>query len=166
MNRPKLTLTEAARASGRSKSTLRRAREAGKFPHAEQDSEGVWRVPVGDLLTAGFNLTRQGRDPAEQGDSRHEQAGDRAMTRNVDTYEPTMTMSVSGVIELRERLARAEATAQALERTVRGLETALRAIEGKPAGNNLVVAADVVDVRTPATGERKAHWWRRTTNVD
>jgi hypothetical protein len=60
--RPAWTLTEAVERTGASRSTLRRYRDAGKFPHAYKDSSGVWRFPVPDLLAAGFRFT----DPAQR----------------------------------------------------------------------------------------------------
>lgn len=56
--RPVLTLNAAAVACGVSRSTMRRRRESGAFPAAYTDTDGVWQVPVGDLLAAGFTLAR------------------------------------------------------------------------------------------------------------
>src|SRR3954471_1137007 len=52
--RPALTLSEAARAAGVSRSTIRRRHEAGAFRGAFQDDEGAWRVLHDDLLAAGL----------------------------------------------------------------------------------------------------------------
>jgi hypothetical protein len=53
-----LTLSEAADLFGLARSTVRRALDAGRFPNAEQDDDprGAWRVPVQDLLDAGYTL--------------------------------------------------------------------------------------------------------------
>lgn len=57
-----LTLSEAAAASGASRVTLRRRLDAGSFPNAfRSDTDGkgrkdTWRIPVGDLIAAGFVL--------------------------------------------------------------------------------------------------------------
>lgn len=53
-----LTLSEAADLFGLARSTVRRALDAGRFPNAEQDDDprGAWRVPVQDLLDAGYRL--------------------------------------------------------------------------------------------------------------
>lgn len=51
-----LTLTQAARQCGVSRSALRRALDGGRFPGAVQseDERGTWQVPVGDLVAAGY----------------------------------------------------------------------------------------------------------------
>jgi len=53
------SLSEAANATGKSRSTIRRALDAGRFPTAFRDIEcgeipPPWRVPIGDLHAAGF----------------------------------------------------------------------------------------------------------------
>jgi hypothetical protein len=51
-----LTLREASRACGKSIDTIKRYRQAGRFPHAVQDSDaaGTWRIPIADLFEAGL----------------------------------------------------------------------------------------------------------------
>lgn len=51
-----LTLTQAARRCDVSRSRLRRALEDGQLPNAVQagDERGTWRVPVSDLVAAGY----------------------------------------------------------------------------------------------------------------
>ncbi len=57
-----LTLSEAALACGASRVTLRRRLDGGAFLHAfRSDANGkgrkdTWRIPVSDLLAAGFVL--------------------------------------------------------------------------------------------------------------
>ena len=53
-DRPSWTLSEAVERMEVSRSTLRRRLEAGAFPNAAQDPGGAWRVPLPDLLAAGF----------------------------------------------------------------------------------------------------------------
>ena len=58
------SLSEAATATGKSRSTIRRALDAGRFPTAFRDIEcgeipAPWRVPIEDLHAAGFP-TRSG----------------------------------------------------------------------------------------------------------
>jgi hypothetical protein len=61
-DRPALTLTEAAAATGTSRRTLTRALSGDKFPSAYREAgpkgpeTGPWRVPIEDLLAAGFRL--------------------------------------------------------------------------------------------------------------
>lgn len=65
--RPAWTITEAAKRTGASDSTLRRYRAAGKFPGAYKDSSGAWRFPHEDLLAAGLTFsTPLGEQPPDQ----------------------------------------------------------------------------------------------------
>lgn len=65
-----LTLTAAARQCGVSRSALRRALDADRFPGAVQseDDRGTWLVPVQDLVAAGYlhDSTEQSADSPEQ----------------------------------------------------------------------------------------------------
>ena len=56
MDRPRLTLREAADATGAGFSTLRRKRTEGVFPGATKDDKRGWLIPVDDLLAAGYRL--------------------------------------------------------------------------------------------------------------
>ena len=190
MARPALSIREATKATGASRSTIRRYREAGKFPNAYQyGDDHAWHIPVDDLLSAGLRLTEQGSgeqgepgaNPApEQGGGPGSEQGEQAP---VSSPEPTVPMPLSQVIELNERLARAEAAAEAaalraddlargaatqtaaLERAIAGLEHALRAIEAGPAVHapEPPAATNVIDVRQPAppteTVPVARHWW-------
>lgn len=59
VDRPTLTLTEAAKAAGVARVTIRRRLDDHAFPGAVLDESGAtptWRIPVEDLLAAGFTL--------------------------------------------------------------------------------------------------------------
>lgn len=66
--RPSLTLTAAAEACGVSRRTIRRRLDAGHFPNAWQESGGVRRVPVVDLIAAGLhpNASRPVTEPSTE----------------------------------------------------------------------------------------------------
>lgn len=190
MARPALSIREATKATGASRSTIRRYREAGKFPNAYQyGDDHAWHIPVDDLIAAGLRLTEQGTpEQGEQGGHpTSEQGGgpgpEQGEQPPVSSGEPTVAMPLSQVIELNERVARAEAAAeaaalrvddlarsaatqtQALERAITGLEHALRAIEASPAVQVPAPAqtANVVDVRQPVNPTEPVpvarHWW-------
>lgn len=57
MARVEFSLADAVRVTGRSKSTLMRAVKAGKLPNAYKDISGAWRLPVEDLIAAGYPPT-------------------------------------------------------------------------------------------------------------
>ena len=57
LSRPRLTINEAATATGKSRSTIQRMRDSGSFPQAKKE-DGTWRIPVDDLLAAGHSASR------------------------------------------------------------------------------------------------------------
>jgi hypothetical protein len=60
--RPLLTITEAAKAAGVDRRTIRRRLDAGDLPNASRGTgpqgpeTGAWTIPVDDLIAAGFTL--------------------------------------------------------------------------------------------------------------
>jgi excisionase family DNA binding protein len=129
------TLGEAAKACRVSRSTIRRALESGKFPAAEKDAGGVWRLTVADLLVAGFTPHRaEPTSPPPSEPSEVEQ-----LKRENAT--------------LRERVARAEAQA---EERWRHLDTALAALRALEASN-----IQQREIPGEFEGSRWRRWWRR-----
>ena len=61
-----LTLTEAAERCGVSRSTVRRALDAGQLAGAVQDGRQVWRVPVSSLTALGWTGAERARDTAPE----------------------------------------------------------------------------------------------------
>ncbi len=117
-DRPVLTVTEAARASGVDRRTLRRRLDGGDFPNAHRAAgnqgpeSGAWLIPVEDLLRAGLSLeSRTGPDvPTASPDGRSEQA--------------SLRSALAGALR---RAEVAEATAAERERIIEAQEIALRA---------------------------------------
>ncbi len=177
MSRPALSLSEAAQACGVSRSTIRRYREAERFPDAFQAGDDqAWHIPVDNLIAAGLRLTERGgpgpqAPPSGPVNQEHGHPYEQGMSQG----EPTLSVPLTELVELRVRAERAEAHAQSLERlldergaVVAALQTAMRAIEGSPSrSTDVVEAADVVDVRTApeSTVEGKPRWWRKTSDV-
>lgn len=102
--RPSLTLSEAATATATSRSTVRRRLDAGELPSAWREdgpdgpATGPWRIPVNDLLAAGFRLNR----PADAG-------------QGEDGQQPAADSSDGArdeLAELRRQLAEARAEAE------------------------------------------------------
>lgn len=126
MNRPAWTISEAVERTGASRSTIRRYRDAGKFPHAYKDSGGVWRFPLEDLLASGLKLI----DPAqaehvdtvsEQGQAEPEQVSNELLSK-VTELERALAVE-------RARNEGLERLAQAAQENVIDLRRALRMLE-------------------------------------
>ena len=80
-----LTLTQAARRCGVSRSAVRRALDGGSLPGAVQseDDRGTWLVPVPDLVAAGLLP-----DPEQSADSPEQVAGQVATTGEQSADSP------------------------------------------------------------------------------
>lgn len=124
MSRPSWTLSEAADLCSVSRSTVRRYREAGKFPHAFKDSAGVWKVPLEDLLAVGWTTSASATDmPSEP-------------ALSVPTVEPANHAADERIKELERALelerAKADAAAElaaSYRENINDLRHALRMIE-------------------------------------
>jgi hypothetical protein len=135
--RPSLTVSEAAERTGTSRSTVRRRLDGGELPSAWRETgpdggpSGPWRIPVDDLLAAGFDLSAPSREQATPN------AGE-----PVEPAGPAGDADARELAELRAQLDRARAEAErwravaderqaALDRA----DTALRAVTAAlPAG--------------------------------
>jgi len=140
------SLAEAAAVCGRAKSTLTRARTAGKFPNAQQDSTGRWMIPLGDLMAAHFldHVT-----PAQNHD------GAPPSTPSAQTPDAPSTQHLQADQEIKElrhqlelaqvRLHQAHLLVEAKDTTIRSLEMAVHALESAPVQNE----------NTPPTNEER-----------
>lgn len=130
VNRPAWTISEAVERTGASRSTIRRYRDAEKFPNAYKDSAGVWRVPIEDLLASGLKLTDPAHDEhvnqsTEQGpeESDHHSSG---LVAKLHELERALAVEQA-------RNAGLERLAQAAQENVLDLRRALRMLEvGSP----------------------------------
>jgi DNA-binding transcriptional MerR regulator len=150
VNRPAWTISEAVERTGASRSTIRRYRDGGKFPHAYKDSSGVWRFPLEDLLAAGLKLidpaqVEQLTTPTEQVQNMPEQASAELLSK-VTELERALAVE-------RARNEGLERLAQAAQENVIDLRRALRMLE---VGSSEQVTPDPVSavseqaVSTPA----------------
>jgi DNA-binding transcriptional MerR regulator len=126
VNRPAWTISEAVERTGASRSTIRRYREAGKFPDAYKDSSGVWRFPLEDLLAAGLKLI----DPAhaEQLNQVSEQAVNAPPEQGSELLSKVTELERALAVE-RARNEGLERLAQAAQENVVDLRRALRMLE-------------------------------------
>lgn len=115
MSTTELSLAAAARDCGVSRPTIQRALKAGKMPGAWQNAAGHWRIPVPELIAAGFNIGAP-TPPEQPAQSVQHEA------MNTDTGEQARLHARIADLETaldRERSARAAAEALAEERLAR-----------------------------------------------
>jgi len=117
-----LTISEAARACGVNRRTIRHHRQAGDFPGTFKDQEGMWRIPVEDLEWVGFHpdLGRASEDPMASG--------------KVDLLRTEVAV-------LRERLRAAELIAMEREKRIDDLRLILRLLPSTSVGSSLGAGA-------------------------
>jgi len=110
-----LTISEAARSCGVNRRTIRHHRQAGDFPGAFKDQDGMWRIPVEDLEWVGLHpdLGRASEDPMATG--------------KVDLLRTEVAV-------LRERLRAAELIAMEREKRIEDLRLILRMLPASSLG--------------------------------
>jgi hypothetical protein len=133
--RPRLTITEAARAAGLHRNTIRRRLDGGQFPNAKKGPKGVVEIPVEDLLASGLVL--HGPAPSVPD----------VLPRATPDVPEVDTLR-GRVRELEHRAALAEALASERERALDDLRVALRALGPGES--------------TPAPQAPRRRWWART----
>jgi len=141
------SISQAAEVCGVSRSRIRRLLDAGRFPHAQREvvtgapaSAQPWTVPLSDLLSAGLTVNRP-----EQATEQPSNGAETEMMRLRHEVE----------IERTRRLA-AEAIAAERERTIEGLQTALRVLTATTPSTPQPEAAAVVAEQVPDRPEQVA----------
>ncbi len=128
-DRPSFTLSEAADATGKTKKTMRRRLDAGDFPNAYREAgpgnsnSWPWRVPLEDLLAAGFQL--------------HEPTPPDVEPEPQETPAPAVDADQVAELkaensELRRRAEVAEAVADERAKALERADLALRALTAGP----------------------------------
>ncbi len=150
-----LTIKQAVVETQTSESTIKRRLRAGAFPNAGQDTDGLWLIPVTDLVAAGLRPGKRAKpDP---------------LPTQVNQLE---NLHVENA-ELRTRLAVAEALAGERERIIGVQERMLRMLEaGRPVPAAEPPHLDRVPViqgqsraEEPPEGTEKRGWLRRWRRV-
>jgi predicted DNA-binding transcriptional regulator AlpA len=152
--RPAWTLTEAVERTGASRSTIRRYREAGKFPNAYKDTAGTWRFPLEDLLAVGLSPSEPAREraqskPSEQTLSTPTEHASSASAEQVSKLEQALILE-------RTRAENAERLAASYLANVEDLRRALRMLEAgtrKPEQPTEPAQSVVTDHAQPAHTE-------------
>lgn len=126
MSRPVFTLSEAADLVSISRSTLRRKLDQGNFPDAYRDPKGVWKVPLTNLLAAGFRPVQGAVQDlsTDIGQPVH----DIGQSEQVDLKNRVIELENALSIERAHRTA-AEQVAAAEQHRAQTAEMALRMIE-------------------------------------
>jgi Helix-turn-helix domain len=127
-SRPVWTIKEAAERCAVSTSTVRRYREAGRFPNAFKDTAGTWKVPLEDLLAVGWRP----RDPtlstltelplSTLSERPPEQPNEQEQTDRIRELEQTLALERARADHLERIAALAQANAEDLRMALRMLE--------------------------------------------
>jgi len=182
--RPALSLSEAARAAGVSRSTIRRKHEDGCFPGSFKDRTGSWRVPHDDLMVAGLIARTSAPEDAAQPRSASpltpslttvgDPARDPAQVAQEDAHAAQAEISrlkaelAQNAVEIaQEKTLRLVAEAKADERAAaladlrKAWEESRSYVRAITAGQASVAHVAPTAV-PPATSPAPAHrWWRR-----
>lgn len=155
-SRPSWSISDAADRVGVSRSTIRRYRESGKFPHAFKDSAGVWKVPLEDLLAVGLRPV----DPALSVVPEPVESG---LSERVRELEAALAVERARNEGLQRVAAAAEANAADLRLALRMLESGPVAAQNEPVSSTSEPVAVSVPERPsePAEQPLKRRWWRR-----
>lgn len=153
--RPKWTIREAMERTGASRSTLRRRLDQGKFPGAYRDQAKQWRIPLTDLLAAGFTPV-QGVS-TDIAHPENELAHDLAHVNQANLENRIKTLEISLATEHAHRVA-SEQVALAHEKRA---ETAERALLMLESGFTRTPSAPVPATEKEGPAKRPAHWWNR-----
>jgi predicted DNA-binding transcriptional regulator AlpA len=152
--RPAWTLTEAVERTGASRSTIRRYREAGKFPNAYKDTAGTWRFPLEDLLAVGLSPSEPARERAQSKPS--EQSLNMSTEHASTSSAEQMSKLEQALILERTRAENAERLAASYLANVEDLRRALRMLEagtGKPEQATEPAQSTVTEHAQPAPAD-------------
>ena len=145
MNRPAWTISEAVERTEASRSTIRRYRDAGKFPHSYKDSKGVWRFPLEDLLAAGLQVTAPAQSEHMDQPTEHDHTSAEHVTESLLNKVTELERALA--VE-QARNAGLERLAQAAQENVLDLRRALRMIEATPSEHMSIVRDQPVNTLT------------------
>jgi hypothetical protein len=116
-----LTIADAARAAGTDRHAIRRKLHAGAFPNAFKDAQGFWRIYESDMIAADLPLVSRATETAA------DPVGSALSARPARDETDLLRAEI---IELRHRVAKAEALLAAerrlSEEMSRALQTARR----------------------------------------
>ncbi|MFG2183399.1 hypothetical protein ACGFLS_32410 [Streptomyces abikoensis] len=121
MDRPALTLRQAADACSVHLSTIRRRHAAEAFPNAFRRGDGAWLIPVTDLQAAGLRVNAPA--PPDPSPTTSEVS---------DPVSEQLAQALAELAQERARRALAEQKAELLERHLGDVQTLMRALTAAP----------------------------------
>lgn len=143
MNQPSWTLAEATERCGVSRSTLKRRLAAEELPNAYKTPKGEWRIPVSDLISAGYRPGAPDWGSAQLANSE---------IQNLD-LERAAELERELVLERARRVA-AEQIAEERRGRIEDLQLAMRLLEAPRAmdSSSQSTARSSDPVREPSEG--------------
>jgi hypothetical protein len=145
-------LAEAAEVCGVAKITMRRALDAQRFPSARRADgakgagTGEWRIPIEDLLAAGYTPHAANRPPQPPREATSDEPDSRLTTTppsNTEAYSGRIAALERELVEERHRRELAELAAAERARALADLRQALLQLP-------------------PAQPMKRRSWWRRS----
>lgn len=105
------TIADAAKACNVSKKTLNRKIKAGELANAFKDSKGRWKIPLEDLVQAGYKVNEYKNETPQE------------------ALEPVNTEPLDKVKELEDRLREAERRYQVAEAKLEYADKLIKVLE-------------------------------------
>lgn len=121
-------MAQAAEVCGVNKSTIARARQAGKFPNSQQQPDGSYRIPLSDLAAAHF-LDRVHGATTSQEAHKPEDATEH-LHHELAQARHELALATQHAHHLQQLLDAKEESLQALRVAVKALEAA--PVEAEP----------------------------------
>lgn len=154
-NRPSWTLSEAAERTGASRSTIRRYRETGKFPHAYKGTDKQWRVPVEDLLASGLTLNGQAQvGQVNTLSGQPIESAPEPLSERVRELEALLSIERARASGLERLAAAAEANAADLRMALRMIEATRTEQSGQAHPERVSAPTEQLPMPAPEQGEQ------------
>ena len=161
--RPTWSISQAAKYCGTSRTSIQRAIKAGKLPNAEQENTS-WRIPIDDLISAGFTPDKIGEQPLHATMHANQIAHAQPDQELIDLRD--QLQQEKNRRELAEQARdQAQEQIQLLTNNLSDLRTTLRMLEASPETSSPSYPdADLRDIRAPAKAKKR--WWQRSRPAD
>ncbi|MDO4929099.1 MAG: helix-turn-helix domain-containing protein [Corynebacterium sp.] len=146
------TLNQAANQANVSKSTISRAINNGKLPNTQQQPDGSYRIPLSDLVAAGYLDTVR---PAKNNEREHE--GVSSVPGEHIELRHKLELVEQQLKAKEEQLQQLERLIATQERTLNALENSLKALEAPKATEDTIEDSRETTVPEPEQKKTTAH---------